>query len=343
MGSSAKKKKDKKKDFQKPKLKVGKARPKPANFTDTSFKSKSVVLNQQSLTTTTPSATSQFSHHLSLLTSRTDSQRRDSLSYLTTAISTRPTNAPLQQPVSVLLPKLLPLTSHGSHGVRTQLLKLLRALPTNDVEDHIDMVVLWVRACMTHIAADISTSAMEMLMWALECAGDALVSCPGGWVKTLKSLVAALRWPQDTPETTASGWSSGRASMGKPGSDGKAMVKSLSALASLLRAGFDDPPLQDQDKGRMVYGFPLVDTACHMLPTRSDTFAHLNLFGPSRDEDSQMYEDREDRQKVFQRRFRAPIERGLEAAKQEGGEVGRAAAGVQKIISEGMKDYEVYA
>ena len=59
MGSSAKKKKDKKKDFQaitstktvlhdrwlivflqKPKLKVGKARPKASNFTDTSFKSK---------------------------------------------------------------------------------------------------------------------------------------------------------------------------------------------------------------------------------------------------------------------------------------------------------------
>ena len=58
MGSSVKKKKDKKKDFQvcvplqygilnsllisvqKPKLKVGKARPKGTNFTDTSFKSK---------------------------------------------------------------------------------------------------------------------------------------------------------------------------------------------------------------------------------------------------------------------------------------------------------------
>ncbi len=61
MGSSAKKKKDKKKDFQvrrqqwwsdqvltevfqKPKLKVGKARPKPTNFTDTSFKSKGMFL-----------------------------------------------------------------------------------------------------------------------------------------------------------------------------------------------------------------------------------------------------------------------------------------------------------
>jgi hypothetical protein len=40
MGSSSKKKKEKQKDFQKAKLKVGKAKVKPANFTDTSFRSK---------------------------------------------------------------------------------------------------------------------------------------------------------------------------------------------------------------------------------------------------------------------------------------------------------------
>jgi hypothetical protein len=44
MGASAKKKKDKKKDFQKAKLKVGKTKPKASNFTDTSFKSKSEFL-----------------------------------------------------------------------------------------------------------------------------------------------------------------------------------------------------------------------------------------------------------------------------------------------------------
>ena len=40
MGSSTKKKNEKRKDFKKPKLKVGKSRPKPDNFTDTSFKAK---------------------------------------------------------------------------------------------------------------------------------------------------------------------------------------------------------------------------------------------------------------------------------------------------------------
>ena len=40
MGSSIRKKKEKQKDFEKPKFKVGKKKPKPSNFTDTSFKSK---------------------------------------------------------------------------------------------------------------------------------------------------------------------------------------------------------------------------------------------------------------------------------------------------------------
>lgn len=44
MGSSDKKKKEKKKDFQKAKLKVGKAKQKAANFTDTSFRAKGIIV-----------------------------------------------------------------------------------------------------------------------------------------------------------------------------------------------------------------------------------------------------------------------------------------------------------
>ncbi|KAL8784119.1 MAG: hypothetical protein Q9213_004178 [Squamulea squamosa] len=336
MGSSAKKKKDKKKDFQKPKLKVGKARPKPANFTDTSFRSKAIVLNQQSITTTAPSLTTQFSHHVSLLTSRTDSQRRDSLSYLTTAIATRPTNAPLQQPVSVLLPKLLPLTLDISNGVRTQLLRLLRALPPNDVEDYIGQIVLWIRAGITNLAADIRSSTMDLLAWALECAGNALVSCAGGWVKTLKALIIMQGWPL---ESTKQAWSSTKTTFGKPGSDSKALAKSLNTMASFLEAGLHEHGYHQKGPST-AWGWPLNNVEQHMISRRSNCFAYLNLFGPPPDEDSQIYEDRSDRQRVFANKFQKALERGLEAVKQEGGEVGRAAAGVQKVMSHGMRDYD---
>lgn len=336
MGSSSKKKKDKNKDFQKPKLKVGKARPKPTNITDTSFRSKAITLNQQSLATTAPSATSQFSHHVSLLTSRTDSQRRDSLSYLTTAISTRPTNAPLPQPVSVLLPRVLPLTLDESHGVRMQLLKLLRALPRTDVEDHVEQVLVYIRAGITHLATDIRSTTMDMLAWALECRGHALVSCAGGWVKTLKSLMAMQGWPM---ESSPGGWSSGEALFGKSDHEDKALVKSLNVMAVFLRIGFEDSPEEDSADDP-VQGWPLTDFAAHRISKRTNCFAHLNLFGPPRDYETQIYEDREDRQKIFSERFQEPMGLGLETAKKKGGELGRAAARVQKVIIEGMKDYE---
>ncbi|KAI4204941.1 MAG: hypothetical protein LQ350_000793 [Teloschistes chrysophthalmus] len=320
----------------KPKLKVGKARPKPANFTDTSFRSKAIVLNQQFVSSAASSATSQFAHHVSLLSSRTDSQRRDSLSYLTTAVSTRPTTAPLQQPVSVLLPKLLPLTLDGSNGVRTELLRLLRALPSNDVADHIEKVLPYIRAGITHLAADIRSSALDMLQWAIECSGDALVSCSGGWVKTIKTILVMQGW---STETSISAWSTGRVSLGVLGMDGKTTIKSLRAMESLLRAGLEDSQSQE-DTQSSAWGWPLTHTAQHMISNRSNPYSHLNLFGTPPDEESQSYEDREDRQRVFQRKFQKAIELGVEAARQEGGEIGRAAAAVQKVIRDGIKDLE---
>ena len=78
-----------------------------------------------------------------------------------------------------------------------------------------------------------------------------------------------------------------------------------------------------------------------MLPTRSNAFAHLNLFGPPRDEESEMYVNREERQRIFQKGFHATVSRGIEAAKREGGEVGRAAARVAKTLAEGMEGFDL--
>ncbi|KAL8839647.1 MAG: hypothetical protein Q9170_001653 [Blastenia crenularia] len=237
-----------------------------------------------------------------------------------------------QQPVSVLFPKILPLTLDGSHGVRTQLLRLLRSLPSSDVEDHVGQVLLYIRAGTTHLAADIRSTTLDMLLWALECSGNALVSCAGGWVKTLKSLMAAQGWSTE-PDST--GWSSAMSSTGTPGSKDKLTVKSLSVMASFLRVGFQDE--EEEEAEPTGWGWPLVDTAHHL---RIGSFSHLNLFGPIPDEESQMYEDREDRQRIFHKTFRRPLEHGLETAKRAGGEVGRTAAAVQKVINDGMKDFE---
>ncbi|PGH06130.1 pre-rRNA-processing protein IPI1 [Blastomyces parvus] len=337
MGSSQKKKNEKKKDFQKTKLKVGKAKPKPSNFTDTSFRSQAIVLNQQSLTTSAPSASSQFTHYLSLLNSKSESQRKDSLSYLTTAIVSRPVNSPLPQPVSVILPSLVSLVLDGSNAVRNQLLKLLKSLPAPDMEGHVPQLLPYIRAGMTHLAADIRLSSVEIISWLVATAGQEVVASPGGWIKTLNCFLSILGW--HTEESAK--WSSNRASFGKAGSDGKPMVRTLQTLAEFLRSGIgaagEHSELDESDlMENKEWSFPLTMTAHYMLPTKSAPFAYLNLFGQPKNEEGEMYETREDRFRVFSERFLPAVERGVNLARQDGGEVGRASASVKKVLKEAI-------
>lgn len=268
-------------------------------------------------------------------------QRRESLAHLTTSITARPVDSLLPQPVSVLLPSLLPLILDGSNSVRGQLLKLLRALPVSDVKDHVTTMLPYVRAGMTHLAADIRVSAVEVLEWLVEVAGVEVVSCAGGWIKTMNCFLSVLGW--HTEESAK--WSSSRASFGKSGSQGKPMIKVLGTLGEFLHVGIgrpdgtsmmDDSSDEDMPYGVSNWSFPLCQTKQHMIPGASVPYAYLNLFGQPRDEEGEMYETREDRYRVFASRFLKAVERGLENARKEGGEVGRASSGANKVLREAV-------
>jgi pre-rRNA-processing protein IPI1 len=195
---------------------------------------------------------------------------------------------------------------------------------------------------MTHLAADIRVSAVEALAWLVEVAGAEVVSCAGGWIKTLNCFLSVLGWHTEE----SSKWSGNRASFGKAGSKGLPMVKVLAALAVFLQAGLGSGPDSsvstgvdaDADGDGAVGGwdFPLCHAAQHMLPAATAPFIHLNLFGQPRDEEGEMYETREDRYRVFANRFLGAVQRGLEGARSEGGEVGRASAGVSKVLKEAI-------
>ncbi|PWY83541.1 hypothetical protein BO70DRAFT_335638 [Aspergillus heteromorphus CBS 117.55] len=343
MGSSAKKKKEKQKDFQKPKLRVGKAKAKPENFTDTSFKSKGITLTQQSLTLTAPTTNTQFTSHLSHVTSKSDAQRRDSLAHLTSYLQSKPSTTPLPTPVSTLLPTLSPLILDASSSVRTNLLKLLRALPAGDVADHVVQLMPYVRAGMTHLAPDIRITAVDVLSWLLGIAGEEVVGCAGGWIKTLNCFLSVLGW--HTEESAK--WSANRAAFGKAGAKGKPMVRVVGVLGEFLGAGIGegsgggggdgDVGMMDGEGDGAAVGFPVVQTEVHMVAKAAQPYVYLNLFGSPRDEEGEMYETREERWRVFQGRFLAPVERGLESARQEGGEVGRASMTVSKVMKEAVE------
>jgi pre-rRNA-processing protein IPI1 len=215
--------------------------------------------------------------------------------------------------------------------VRQQLLKLLQSLPAIDIASYADQLLLHTRAAMTHLAAEIRVYGLEVLEWLLGVAGDEVVSCAGGWVKMLKCFLSLLGWQSEA----SSKWSTAK-SYGK--ADSKIQVKQMNALTLFLRAGLSHA----QAVASIVVSdanFPLWQTEHHVLSERSNVYAHLNLFGATRDEEAEMYEDREDRQRVFHDRAETAIATGLEQATKGGGEMGRAAAQLRKTIREGMADF----
>ena len=188
---------------------------------------------------------------------------------------------------------------------------------------------------MTHLAADIRSSTVDMLDWAIGALEIELVSCPGGWVKPLKCFLAMFRWPNEDSPTA---WSSYNGFLSKTDGEVKAIAKSLNVLASFLRLGLvereDKPLVTDTPE----LGFQLYHARVHMMPRRPHAYRHLNLFGSPRDEDGEMYTERSERQRIFRQRFWHACQRGFEVAKKEGGEIGRAAAVGQRVLVEGMKD-----
>lgn len=333
MGSSNRKKNEKAKDFKKAKLRVGKGKPQASNFTDTSFKSKAIVVNQQSLSETAPDPVEQFKHNLSLASSsRSDSQRKDALAYLTSQLSAKPPNNPVG--TSAILTKLLPLVSDQYTSVRGQLLKLFRALPPAEVSPDVEKALMYVRAGMTHLSPEIRTDSLQVLEWLLDVAGDEVVSCPGGWMKTMNSFSAMLGWNPTIGNATGSkGWTTAsKATLGAT-KGGNAQARQIQTLARFLQAGF-------KPDAQVPYDSQAFWDNIYRMPRRPNPFAYLNLFGPARDEEGEMYPDRESRQRVFYARWNKAITKGLDEAKKEGGAVGRAAAVLDQTLKEGMGDYK---
>ena len=285
------------------------------------------MVGHQSLSTEAPDEIAQFKHQFSLLSSKSDKQRREALSYLTTRLSQDSFRTPVG--TQAMLSRSLPLISDSSTPVRAQLIKLLRALPASEVKNSAPQVIMYVRAGLTHLSADISNDALGVMEWLLEVAGDHLASCPGGWVKTLNTFCALMGWSLSTPKSS---WSSAPRA-GIRAKHGQNYQRQITILGKFLRTGF-----QSEDSA--------VDTAAlafdylEKLPRDPDAFAYLNLTGPTRDEEGEMYLDRESRQQVFHKKFLDAFRQGVEQAKKEAGMVGRAAAGLDQILSTAMDDFE---
>lgn len=285
-------------------------------------------MGQQSLSTEAPDYVQQFKHNVSLASSsRSDKQRKEALAYLTTQLSSdQPVN-----PVGTigLLNKVLPLVSDSSTPVRAQLLKLLRTLPEAEVKHGAEHASMYIRAGMTHLSADISNDSLAVMEWLVEVAGSELVNCPGGWVKTLGTFCAMMGW---AVSSSSGGWTSAARSSMKA-KDAQTLAKQINALGRFLQTGFDD---ESSEKENTCQYWDIL----YRIPRAPNAFEYLNLSGARRDEEGEMYSNREARQDVFYRRFLDAMNKGLDKAKKEGGATGRAASSMEKIMKDGMAGFE---
>ncbi|KAL9051601.1 MAG: hypothetical protein Q9162_005907 [Coniocarpon cinnabarinum] len=339
MTASAKKKKDKKKDFQKTQLKVGKTKPKPANYTDTSFKAKSIVVQAQSLSVDSPDAKSSFVHHVSMLKSHSDSQRADSLAFITHVVSTETGAKALPESAATLIPKIQPLTLDPSSKVRQQLLKLLSQVHSEDIRAHIDTFLLYLHAAMTNLHASIRAYSLDFLDLLLRKIGLDMITHAGGWVKTLSCFQSLMGWEQ--PRATHGGWSLQQAPRKQFGTDAKAVRSHVEVLNRFLNTGLSSQPRHSQSadsSDRAI--FPLRSSQQHRLPQRSNAFAYLDLFEAPQDVESQKMDDQEDRRRVFVETFRTPCLQGIDNMMREGGELGRSAAMLKRTVEDVGSAYE---
>ena len=241
-------------------------------------------------------------------------------------------DSPLPQPLGDLLPKICPLILDGSKGVRQQVLKLFNSLPIDQIQDFAEKILPYIRAGMTHLAADIRLSSMDTLFWLLDVAGEQVVSCPGGFVKTMNSFISILNWQ-------ASGSAMGQTTFGKAGTEGKSKAKILQTLAKFLNVAL----VQGEDENselHLVHTYPYWHMQQHSVPTKSNPYGYLNIWGQPRDGDSQMLEDTNERIMFFDSNFRTIVEAGVQQARREGGEIGRSVAGLVGTLKAAKTDSE---
>lgn len=223
-----------------------------------------------------------------------------------------------------------------ARAVRAQLLKLFKALPADEVAPHVEKIILYIRGAMTNISQDVKDDGLNYLEWLLDFAGDQVVASPGGWVKPLKDLTSVLGWTVKAaaPVAGKGGWTSAPRTTFGAKNHGQSYPRQMLVLSKFLEYGFSPEVPQPWNPQDWFNNFT-------RLPTTPNPYDYLGLFKPPRDEDGEMYHNREDRQAIFHRRFRDAIQAGVDSAKKEGGMAGRAAATLDQTLKDGMGDFEL--
>lgn len=341
MGSK-RKRDEKKRDFQKRKLKVGKTAAKPDNYTDTSFTAKSISLPNQTIAKKPAHSAPgnpdvDLTHHLLLTKHHLASTRKETLIYIETHL---PSNTSLYKQILSLT---LSLVTDSSQSVREAFVSLLSACADKQpgfLELHMRSIVLFVHSAMTHIQVAVRSTSSMVLGVLVEKSPSALVR--GHFVKILRSFFSLMSWNFGKDRQSVS---LAVSSDSLEGRGQKARVNHLCVLRKFLKASLfeeknsTDALAIDWSKCSTIHW----QTPKFMIPSNPQAYAQLKLYVEEipasvssdtpdgslslADIDGISTEDQDTRRRITLDIFSAPLKANLFNIVKEGGEVGKEAQG----------------
>ncbi|OBA24457.1 hypothetical protein METBIDRAFT_77246 [Metschnikowia bicuspidata var. bicuspidata NRRL YB-4993] len=361
MGSK-RKRNEKKKDFQKTKLKVGKTLAKPDNYTDTSFTAKSISLPNQTISKKSggngdvshSKGDVDITHQLLLMKHHLASTRKEVVNFVEAHL---PSNTSMYKQI---LTMTISLVTDPSASVRDAFVSLLSACADKQagfLELHMRTIVLFVHSAMTHIKSEVRGSSTKVLDVLVKKAPIPLVK--GHFVKTLRSYFPLMAWTLSGDKKAISLAVNTSDTLG--GISSKVRTNHLAVLERLLESSLFEPEINassfsiDWTKCTAVHP----QSSRFLLPSNPQAYTQLKLYVDDlptnldvksteaaegsfalSDIDSVSTEDQETRRKITYDVFLLPLRKNLGNAVKEGGEFGKQANKCLGVLERFEKAYE---
>lgn len=328
----SRKQKLKVKDFQKKKLKVGKAKPKASNVTDTSFVAKTISIRSQHLV-----HDDDLSKRLPLLKHHNSTVRKETLQtfqkMIPKIIKTR-----IMTP---LLNQSIPLVCDDSRQARACLMELIEEIGSHDAQVlrlHSKVFVLYLNMAMTHIMPSIQADSTKFLKILLKFCGPEI--CSQSFTKVLAGLFSILGWGRSSKNQGANVVHNSKR-------DSKQTATHLEALSELIKHGCTDE-VANADAGSGADSSSLQINQ-YLIPDCPQPYEHLKLFtrqlqnkhdlsNPQSAISGFSTQDVRARQLIVKEQFLVDMKKHCELLIKDGGESGKWANTLNQLLEITFQD-----
>lgn len=286
MGTSRRHKNLRKQDFAKRKLKVGKTPLKRDNYTDTSFKARSVTLNQKKTLNSQITESEALKKKLSIL--RKPTQNKNARKAILTELHDQITEDydSLASHMDDILKVSAILIIDRSRKIREMNLDLWKALIEKGKTDvfvlHLDPLLLFINSGMTHLAPGIQMDSLKYLDCLLSNSELSPLVVKSYWFKLLKNFMILMNWVHSS-DTNGNGKNlivreTSTELMSKNLS--KNRIEELRVLSRLIHVGCIPEKVSVPKEVEVLANAPQIHpyTNLYMMSPRPDPFSALKLF-----------------------------------------------------------------